>query len=271
MKKFNISIISITKNDLQGLKKTTSSIKKLEFDGIIEWLILDGSDENNILQNKKLIRNFKEYKSFYLNYINLKKLSIEGIYNSMDYGLKAAKGESIIFMNGGDQFFNKYSIKNLYGKLKTIKEEKSFVFGQALNYEDKNLNWEFPDNNTTDINKWLRLFEPNHQSMLIKANFAKSQNFADFGEIYADGLWKRNLISNATKYIYIDEKVCIFYLDGISNKKLNLKQLQKELKNKNYKLIRKLIILIKFFTPDFLYTYYPYIQKLKNRIIGFII
>ena len=129
MKKSNITIISITKNNYEGLSKTASSIRKLEFDGIIEWLILDGSNENTFSLDQALVRTFERYKSINIKHINLKKLSIEGIYNSMDYGLKVAKGDSIIFMNGGDQFFNEYSIKNLHSKLETIKQEKSFVFG----------------------------------------------------------------------------------------------------------------------------------------------
>lgn len=268
MTKYDVSIITITKNDPEGLNKTSSSIFKLIFQGEIEWLVLDGSNENIFLKNKKIISLLDTQKNLTSQQINLNILSINGIYKSMDYGLKIAKGESIIFMNGGDEFFNKNSISKLYNGLKGLNNKNSFSFGQALIYKNNYLKWKFPHQNISNIKSWLKHTEPNHQSMLIMSKFAKNFKFYGFGDLYADEYWKRRIIENASDFYYLNELTCIFNLDGISNKKLKFKQLLKEINADYCSILRKIIIIIKFLIPNFIFIFYPYMMKFKNKISG---
>ncbi len=267
---FNVSIITLTKNDVEGLMRTALSVTKSSFEGTIEWLILDGSNNEEFLTNNKLISSLKVKKNIFLSHLNLSNLSIFGIYQSMDYGLEIAKGDSLLFMNGGDQFFENNSLSKLYKGIKNLHHRNSFSFGQAIIYRNKKLNWKFPHNNINNIKKWLNYSEPNHQTMLVKSNFAKCYKFSKFGDLYADEYWKRSIINNAEDFKYLKEATCIFYLDGISNKKLNFKQYLKEINSKHCSFSRKIIISIKYLMPNFIYSFYPIFQKIKNFVIGII-
>ena len=56
----------------------------------------------------------------------MNNLKISGIYPSMNYGLKIAKGESSIFLNCGDLFLIQ-SLNIMYKKLNMLNAEKCFV------------------------------------------------------------------------------------------------------------------------------------------------
>ena len=267
---FNVSIITLTKNDPEGLIRTAFSISQSHFEGQIEWLVLDGSKGLQQLKNKNFLSNLKIKHNIYLSHLNLNEKLIFGIYNSMDYGLEIAKGQSLLFMNGGDEFFDNNSLNKLYKGLAELSEKKSFAFGQALIYKNKNCNWKFPDQNINNINKWLHFFEPNHQTMLVNTEYAKSFKFKNYGNLYADEYWKRRIINNSLKYFYLGEVTCKFNLEGISNKKLTKKQVFEEINSTYTSPARKLIIIFKFLIPNFIFKFYPFIMKFKNKIIGLI-
>lgn len=86
-----ITIITVSYNDINNLKKTVASISGQLIDDI-EYLIIDGGSEDG---TKK-----------YLHELDSKVIWISepdtGIYNAMNKGIRAASGEWIWFVNAGD-------------------------------------------------------------------------------------------------------------------------------------------------------------------------
>ena len=186
-----VSIISLTKDNFEELAITSNSIIDQNFKYNIEWLIIDGSNINGNLKNKVLIKNLEIKKKSTINiyHHNTYILNIKGIYPCMNYGLKIAKGNSIIFLNSGDKFYNSNSLELMYERLKDLKLVNSFVFGQAKIIYSKNLSWKFPGSRLNNIKKWLKFFDPNHQSMLISKKLAKKSLFDENCSIISDGIW----------------------------------------------------------------------------------
>ena len=91
-----ISIITVNYNDKKGLEKTINSVVNQSFTGF-EFLIIDGNSNDG---SKEIIEKYKSKINYWVSEPDL------GIYNAMNKGIKAAKGEFIIFMNAGDSFFD---------------------------------------------------------------------------------------------------------------------------------------------------------------------
>lgn len=89
-----ISIITVNYNDKIGLNKTIQSVVNQNFEDF-EFIIIDGGSTDGSLdtieQNKSKINYWVSEKD-------------NGVFNAMNKGIKAANGEFVIFMNGGDCF-----------------------------------------------------------------------------------------------------------------------------------------------------------------------
>ena len=270
----NISIITLTKNDDKKFLRTLKSINSQKKISNIEWLIIDGSTNKNQEFKKEIIKKYfhkKNSKKVFIKHVNSVQKKINGIYPNMNYGKKIARGKFIIFLNSGDAFYSKYSLYYLYQNSLDSNPNSSIVFGQANIIAPKNIIWNFPSNRLRNIHKWISLFEPNHQSMLISNNLAAKYEFNNKYNIIADGYWKRKIINNSTDIIYIRKPVVKFYLDGVSSIKPSKDFFLDIIKNKNINFIRKIIFGIKYIIPSNLFYFYNLLQKYKSLLIDLII
>ena len=272
MNNIQISIITLTKNDHLKFAKTLNSIKSQKRNFNIEWVIIDGSNNKINKKNKKLVeRKFDNDKKIFINRTDSKKKNIEGIYECMNYGKNISSGNFIIFLNSGDIFFNSCALEIYFKKSLKINIENSLIFGQAKIIANKNINWFFPGNNLGSIKRWLRFFEPNHQTMLISCNLAKSFDFPTKYNIVGDGYWKRQILNAANDIFFIKTPLIKFFLDGVSSSKPSRKVLKGLIRNKNLSLFRKTIFLIKYIFPIKLYYFYYLMQKFKSNLVDLLL
>jgi len=266
-----ISIITLVKNDYSKFLKTLKSIKSQKVDFFTEWLIIDGSNQVDFQKNKYLIDKFFFKEKILIKHINSKALKINGIYPSMNHGKGISKGEFLIFLNSGDTFFNKNSLSIFFNKTLNAGINNSLIFCQAKIIVKKNFFWYFPGKRLTNIRRWLKYFEPNHQTMLISKNLAKKFNFQSNLNIVADGYWKRKILNNAKQVIYIKKPLIKFFLDGVSSTKPSKILLRELIKNKNISFFRKIIFLIKYLVPKQIFFLYHLLQKYKSILIDFLL
>ncbi len=261
-----LTIITLTKNNYKEFLRTLKSIFSQRNTLNIEWLIIDGSNQKTRNKIKKLIEKYlKNYqnKNILIKHIDSVKNRFYGIYPCMNYGKEIAEGEFLIFLNSGDEFFNDYSLKVLLKNTLKVQAQKSLIFGQANIIASKKINWYFPGKRLKNIEKWLNYFEPNHQSMMISKDLAKSHEFSLKHSLISDGHWKRKIVNGANNIIYINQPIINFYLDGASSTKPNKILLLEIIKNKNISLFRKLIFLVKYYIPKDFFIFYHLMQKYK--------
>ena len=215
-----ISIITVNYNDLPGLKKTIYSISDQIFQDF-ELIVIDGG---SIDGSKEFIENCKR-----IDYWVSEKDS--GIYNAMNKGILAAKGEYVIFMNGGDHFYT-------YNTLETIKNELAdnidILYGNAIFVQkDKKFQVDFPNK----LN--FSFFYTNslcHQSIFYKRELFDNYLFNEDFKIVSD--WEfniKNICLLNKKYRHINSVICYYDLNGISNnlKKVDNKE-RKEILKKHF-------------------------------------
>ena len=273
MQSFDISVISLLKDDIIALKRTGASLLSQICSANIEWIIIDGSIEEIQVKNRSYLSFLKDKipNKFTIKHFDTNKLSIKGIYPCMNFAMTVCQGQNIVFMNSGDEFFNENSIDLLFNAILNLESNNSFVFGNAQVISPSNISWNFPGHRIKNIDLWLKFFEPNHQSMMITRKLAIENSYDVINNVMADGCWKRQIINKADKWFFIKKNVCKFYLGGISSSRPHLKLLYSQLCIKKISITRKIILIIKFLIPPFIYIYYPYIQKIKCLLIEIIL
>ncbi len=137
MKKYKISIITVTKNSEKFLKDCILSVKKQSYDNY-EHIIIDGNSTDKTV---KIIKSFKGKIKFYKN------KNDKGLYHAMNLGINKASGELIGILNSDDIYFkNTLEIVNSYfNKYRNL----DFLFGSVYKhkllhgYNPQIINWSF--------------------------------------------------------------------------------------------------------------------------------
>lgn len=88
-----LSIITINKNDAEGLKRTLESIWDKQVFKDFEHIIIDGASTD------RSVDVIKEYESKLAYWISEPD---NGIYNAMNKGIVKAQGDYLLFLNSGD-------------------------------------------------------------------------------------------------------------------------------------------------------------------------
>jgi glycosyltransferase involved in cell wall biosynthesis len=102
-----LSIITINKDNIAGLKKTLSSVvgqtcKKFE------WIIIDGASTDG---SGDAIKSCESDISFWISEPDT------GIYNAINKGIRIATGDYCLFLNSGDYLINTHVINDLFNEL----------------------------------------------------------------------------------------------------------------------------------------------------------
>lgn len=99
-----ISIITINRNDAEGLAKTISSVTSQSYTDF-EYIVIDGNSTDNsidiIKQNGDVIDAWKCEPD-------------TGIYNAMNKGISLAKGDYCLFLNSGDYLYSASILQEVF-------------------------------------------------------------------------------------------------------------------------------------------------------------
>ena len=203
-----ISIITVCYNE-PNLENTCLSVVNQEFQNF-EWIVIDGGSD------KKTLDTFNKYKSR-INYFISEKDS--GIYNAMNKGILASKGEYLLFLNAGDCLFNSQNLKLAIEKFD--KNNDVFYCKGAFNIDKKLISWKIPSLLTETFFYKTALF---HQSTFFKRNLFKKYGLYDEKyKIASDWKYLLMLYKSNCFFQYIDEVISINDCNGISstNKELS--------------------------------------------------
>ena len=89
-----ISLISINRNNASGLRKTLASVSEQTFRNF-QHIVIDGASTD---ESVEVIREFESGIGFWRSEPD------SGIYNAMNKGIAAARGDFLLFLNSGDHF-----------------------------------------------------------------------------------------------------------------------------------------------------------------------
>lgn len=261
-----ISIITINKNNYEGLSLTLNSVRGLieKIPCFFELIIIDGASTDNsipfVMKNIDIVKHFESGVD-------------SGIYNAMNKGVKAASGEFIIFMNSGDLFASEFDVV----------EFNKIISGYASNKYPI-----FALNNIVKIGCFYKrrklrsgLDYPSHQATIYPSLVFVENLYDENFKIAGDYHFFKKVIKKF-EVSYVDMFVSVNEIGGISNNWKSLDQIKLHVNeialidNMNYINKYKLFInifvkfiLIKIIGMDLFYILIEYFHDRNSRRINF--
>jgi glycosyltransferase involved in cell wall biosynthesis len=232
-----ISVITVCKNEEEGISRTLDSILTQSFSDY-ELILVDGASED------KTLNNISEYKPFIHQFISEKD---EGIYHAMNKGLNMSNGDYVIFMNGGDQFYNENSLELFVQKI-----GYDLIYGQA---KMSGSDFVFSPSDNLSMRFFRKNMLPHQATMYRKSLFEQIGNYDESYKIAGDYEFNVRLFSHMQpSYCHINAPLAIFDTNGISSSK-NMRCLRKK---ENHR------ICMKYF-PSYRFSWKSIKQQFRNR------
>lgn len=116
-----LSIITINRNNVIGLKKTYGSITKQSITTDIEWIVVDGKSNDKSVDFLNNLKPTFKYK--FISELD------NGIYDAMNKGIDLITGQYCIFLNSGDCFYDKFAISSIFFETEKFLKGDLFLFG----------------------------------------------------------------------------------------------------------------------------------------------
>lgn len=200
-----ISIITINYNNGGLLESTVKSVidNKRSLGGEIEYIVIDGGSTDNSVP---IIQKYAEYIDYWVSEKD------KGVYNAMNKGIPIAKGDYCLFLNSGDTFYDKDTLRKVLPSL-----TMDFVCGNAcLKYVDGLAEWKAPQ--IVDILFFVQRFSVCHQALFIRTALLKSRPYNESLVIVGDYEQQFYEIAvNHRSYKKVDLTICYYGCDGISS------------------------------------------------------
>lgn len=193
------SIITITRNNLDGLKRTQQSLAAQSFRGF-EWIVIDGNSTDGTKDHLQS-----------LNAVTVSEPD-GGIYDAMNKGIDRANGDYLLFLNAGDTLAD---IDILATLEKAAADAPDFIYGDAL--ETNGLYKKARSHERID---WGMI--THHQAMLYRRDIAGGLRYDPMLKIAADYGFTVSFLRHARNVHYIPCALCIFEDGGVSQKNRKL-------------------------------------------------
>lgn len=194
-----ISIITVTLNNLDGLKRTGISIQSQDFSSL-EWIVVDGNSSDG---TKEFLAKTDA------NWISEPD---RGLYDAMNKGTQRIRGEYVIFMNAGDQFHDSQILTKIAGE---IHKGADFIYGDCLEVGENGKHFRKARFHAHG----KRGMFASHQAMVYRANLLKDLRYDETYGISADYDFTCRFLQKAGTISYIPAPLCRFETGGISQQK----------------------------------------------------
>ncbi|MDP7142169.1 MAG: glycosyltransferase family 2 protein [Alphaproteobacteria bacterium] len=205
-----LSIITVTRNNKQGLAETAESIA-VQDNQSYEWIIVDGNSTDGSIAYIQDIRG--QYPR-----VHIISEDDKGIYDAMNKGLNKASGEYVIFMNAGDQFASHDVIARMADCTKTLDGVPDLIYGDSLEQISQANRRCFYKKARHHRTIPFGMFT-HHQAMAYKRILCSSMRYDQNYAIAADYKFTLLFCENVRNIQYLKHPICIFEAGGISQRR----------------------------------------------------
>ena len=212
-----LSIITINRNNAEGLEKTLRSVAAQSFREF-EYIVIDGASTDGSVE---VIKKY-EAQFAHLKWVSE---SDRGIYNAMNKGLRMATGDYIQILNSGDCLASNDIIERMLAALEEAGNPSIFYGNMVKCFPDgrKMVDKCFAGQEITMLGMYTGTL--NHDPAYIRRDLFEKYGYYDENlKIVSDWKWYlQAIVLGDEKPQYVDLDVTLFDMTGISetNKKLD--------------------------------------------------
>jgi glycosyltransferase involved in cell wall biosynthesis len=199
-----ISIITVSKNDLNALKKTMSSIPF--HNPRIEWILIDALSTDG---THEYVDNIENERITVISELDT------GIFNAMNKGLKIAKNDLVLFLNAGDLLIDFSVVEEIFHVFET--SGCNWVVGGAITVDSsENHLWAWPSIKSSSLKLKLAINSYCHQSTVYRADFLRRVGGFVEDSLLSDWIMSLQLLKIENPRI-IDRPWVYFLHGGVSS------------------------------------------------------
>lgn len=226
-----LSIITVVYNNVTCIEDTILNILDLKDQNPdIENVIIDGGSTDGTCA---IIEKYKDKISYFISEPD------HGIYDAMNKGIKASRGEWLIFMNSGDLFYQdvKALLKEMFKKNNNF-EDYDVIYGNTLTKNSREI-----------ISIPLKKIESNffffnticHQSVFFNKSVFNNLGYYNLNyKIISDRDLLFRVANSNGKFYHLDYIVSIWDEEGFSKDNYSLFSKEENLfKTQNFSLIKR--------------------------------
>jgi glycosyltransferase involved in cell wall biosynthesis len=158
------SIVTVTRNDLVGLKKTINSVLLQTVN--VELIVVDGaSDDPKVKEYLEGLRVSKHSLSW-------ESRRDRGLYHAMNKGLSKVSGKYVLFLNSSDTLVNSHVLEEVQAAIEEKRSEWAVGIAIRLDESGRPVGvWEYLDHSEWGLALGFRTFC--HQSVFYKSELIK--------------------------------------------------------------------------------------------------
>jgi len=200
------SIITITKDNLSGLKATHHSLQEQDFSGY-EWLVQDGHSRDGTI--------------FYLQETDAywRSEADHSLYDAMNRAKTRAGGDYLIFLNAGDALAAPDVLSSIRTGIEQSHAPADFIYGDS--YEEMP-GGELRYKKARPHTRIARGMVAHHQAMIYRRALLENLEYDTSFEIAADYDLTLRALQKAQHILALDFAVCRFSSGGLSQRKAAL-------------------------------------------------
>ena len=203
-----LSIITINRNNAQGLKKTMQSVVS-QTSKDLEYIVVDGASTD---ESVEVIKHFAEQRD--IRWVSERD---KGIYNAMNKGIGMAQGEYVMILNSGDYLASPQVVDEM-GEALVANNRPDILYGNMLKI--------WPDGKTQrdhQLRDDYSLFDFYNGTLNPDGTYIRRSLFAQYGpfdeslKICSDWAWMLKTVGmNGVKPLHVDLDTLYFDMTGVS-------------------------------------------------------
>ena len=207
-----LSIITICLNESQRIAQTVQSVTQQSMRDQVEFIVIDGGSTDGTLD---ILQGYRSQLDVLISEPD------EGIYQAMNKGANHARGDYLLFLNGGDYLAQEDSLDPFFAST----PQADILYGYLQTTEGKILK----DLRGVELRDYLRTRTLPHQATFIRRElFECLGGYDESFRIAGDyDFFVRAILDAKASAAYFPHLVSVFNLDGIALRESTLCETEK--------------------------------------------
>ena len=196
----SFSVVTVCYNAVETIERTICSVISQTLKSI-DYIIIDGGSKDG---TNDVISKYKNYLNYYVSEPD------RGIYDAMNKGIHASKGEYMIFLNAGDVFSHSNIIEELYNRIQSESSMSDLIYGDVI------YKYAFGERyiSSKDLRRIKYDMVFSHQSVFVRSEILKKRHFDLRYRLAADYDFLLWAYINKLSFRYIDVPVSVVDASG---------------------------------------------------------